>query len=241
MNDPLISLLKVAAITLVFTLFWAFTLGIAYWDLQRRKQAGQQVNTLVWMMVVAFLPFIGLIGYWLARFISRPAAKYPHAQPGGRRETRFKKPAAAIQEPVIEQQSLPTARKALPTILAADVQKATVLGQQPSVPVETAPPATIRCQFSVTSGPDQGKTFLLSQYPAQIGRDPDSAVRLTLDAGISRKHALVYQINGALRIRDLKSTHGTRVNGIPITDQILRPGDQIQIGQTTILYQEQGN
>ena len=205
MNDPLISLIKVAGITMVITLFWALTLGITYWDLQRRKQAGQQVNLLVWMMVVAFLPFIGFIGYMIARFLSRPAAQKGQAQPGGRRETKFKKSTDAIRVPVVEQQPMPAARKALPTIQAADLNKATVLGQQNSVQVEAARPAMLHCRFTVTRGLDQGKTFLLNEYPAQIGRDLDSNVRLEFDTGVSRKHALVYQINGALRIRDLKA------------------------------------
>lgn len=241
MDDPLISLLKVAGITLVITLLWAFTLGASYWDLQNRKQAGRQVNTLVWMVVVAFLPFVGFIAYLIARFLFRPAAQNGQAQPGDLRVTRIKKPAVAGQAPVIEQQPAPGTGKALPTILAADIRNAAAPGQPSPGPFDAVPPATIQCQFSVTSGPDQGKTFLLAQYPAQIGRDLDSAVRLSLDTRVSRKHALVYQINGAIRIRDLKSTHGTRVNGSPITDQILKSGDKIQIGQTTLLYQEQGN
>ncbi len=45
MTNPLIALVEIAAITLLVTLLWAVTLGFAYWDIQRRKQAGQQITT----------------------------------------------------------------------------------------------------------------------------------------------------------------------------------------------------
>ena len=45
-----------------------------------------------------------------------------------------------------------------------------------------------------------------------IGRDPGSDLCLT-DQALSRAHAEVSYRNGALMIRDLKSTNGTRVNG----------------------------
>jgi pSer/pThr/pTyr-binding forkhead associated (FHA) protein len=43
--------------------------------------------------------------------------------------------------------------------------------------------------------------------------------------------------NGAWVITDLNSRNGTFVNGVRITRQYLRPGDQIQIGQTVIVFQ----
>jgi pSer/pThr/pTyr-binding forkhead associated (FHA) protein len=36
---------------------------------------------------------------------------------------------------------------------------------------------------------------------------------------------------------DLKSTNGTRVNGIPITERPLNPGDQITLGATVIRFE----
>ena len=51
MTNPLIALVKIAAITLLVTLLWAVTLGFAYWDIQRRKQAGQRITTSAWMML----------------------------------------------------------------------------------------------------------------------------------------------------------------------------------------------
>ncbi len=54
------------------------------------------------------------------------------------------------------------------------------------------------------------------------------------DLGVSRQHAEIYDQAGVLRIRDLKSTHGTQVNGFSIDDKSLDPGDQIRIGASTL-------
>jgi len=60
-------------------------------------------------------------------------------------------------------------------------------------------------------------------------RGPDILIG---DNSVSRTHAAVFVENGSISVADLMSTNGTRVNGAPVSDHDLRPGDQIQIGQT---------
>ena len=47
----------------------------------------------------------------------------------------------------------------------------------------------------------------------------------------SRRHALVSRRGDACRIRDLGSTNGTIVNGVPVTVADLRGGDEIRLGE----------
>ena len=70
----------------------------------------------------------------------------------------------------------------------------------------------------------------MENLPAKIGRGLDVSIRLDGDQLVSRLHAEIYEQSGVLRIRDLNSTHGTKVNDFSITDKSLDPGDQIRVG-----------
>jgi hypothetical protein len=69
----------------------------------------------------------------------------------------------------------------------------------------------------------------------QIGREPNSELVLS-DPRVSRSHARILQTPQGYVIEDLNSTNGTFVNGQKITSQHLRPGDQIQVGDTHLLF-----
>jgi serine phosphatase RsbU (regulator of sigma subunit) len=61
-----------------------------------------------------------------------------------------------------------------------------------------------------------------------IGRS--SAVQLVLEGdGVSRRHASLESTPQGWSIRDLNSRNGTRINGQPITQHTLQPGDVIEI------------
>jgi pSer/pThr/pTyr-binding forkhead associated (FHA) protein len=98
----------------------------------------------------------------------------------------------------------------------------------------------LKYTFTVTSGSDLGKGFTIGTFPVYIGRDSDSLILLSGDLGISRKHAEIYERDGAIRIRDLKSTHGTQVNGQRIDDKNLVSGDRIQVGRTVLVVKADG-
>ncbi|MCL4562712.1 MAG: FHA domain-containing protein [Chloroflexi bacterium] len=223
MADPLISLVKIAGITLVITLLWALTLTTAYWDIQRRRQAGERVNQFAWMAVVAFLPFAGWIVYRIARLISTGKARNRQGvvKAGERRETRLK--------------AMPEVREPLAAIPEPSLRKKTALSSPKPARAEGECLPSVRYKLSIVAGPEQGKQFIVDRFPAQIGRDLNSVIRLEQDTGVSRKHALIEQVNGTLRIRDLQSRHGTRVNEKPVGEQILKPGDLIEVGITSLL------
>lgn len=68
-----------------------------------------------------------------------------------------------------------------------------------------------------------------------LGRADDSHVVIARP-GVSRKHALIMAGIGGFNIKDLESQNGTFVNGQRITEQPLKDGDQIVIGDTKILF-----
>jgi len=67
-----------------------------------------------------------------------------------------------------------------------------------------------------------------------IGRRDDADIQLS-ESTMSGIHAKIFSGNDGIRIRDLNSLNGTRVNGHRIVESLLHHGDQIKIGKVTIL------
>ena len=89
----------------------------------------------------------------------------------------------------------------------------------------------------VLQGPDQGKRFFLTRTPARIGREKSNLVNLS-DQEVSRCHAeLILAESGAYKILDLGSANGTFLNGQPVTNASLKPGDVIQVGSSILGYE----
>ena len=89
--------------------------------------------------------------------------------------------------------------------------------------------------FQVLEGVDKGRIFRELAIPVTIGREEGNGLRLN-DERVSRFHAKVQQEDGDVIITDLESTNGTRVNGSPVQIRRLRPGDQISLGRSMLLF-----
>jgi pSer/pThr/pTyr-binding forkhead associated (FHA) protein len=84
----------------------------------------------------------------------------------------------------------------------------------------------------------EGKTAVLPTGGGVIGRSRECDVVLS-DQNVSRKHAEVRPSGGKWIVKDLGSTNGVKVNGRRITGpQSLRPGDTIELGTSTIGFDE---
>jgi diguanylate cyclase (GGDEF)-like protein len=86
----------------------------------------------------------------------------------------------------------------------------------------------------VISGLRPGELHTLARERTIVGRSPDATVRLK-DEGISREHAEVCVDGGRVIVKDLGSTNGTFVNGVRVEERELRDGDQLTIGEATLL------
>lgn len=92
-----------------------------------------------------------------------------------------------------------------------------------------------RAMLVIHRGPAQGSRFLLDTDVVSIGRSPESDVFLD-DVTVSRKHAQILRTNTEFSISDSHSLNGTYVNSISVTNQVLRMGDEIQIGKFHALF-----
>lgn len=69
-----------------------------------------------------------------------------------------------------------------------------------------------------------------------IGRATDNGFVLH-DSRASRHHARLQVRQGRLVLTDLRSTNGTRVNGVTVAEVVLGEGDRIQVGDTTLVVE----
>lgn len=83
------------------------------------------------------------------------------------------------------------------------------------------------------SGELKGKNIPI-QGSLVFGRSSSCDVVIN-DAHMSRRHAEITLKDGVLRLVDLKSSNGTCVNGKPVGEQVLKPGDRISFDQVTFL------
>lgn len=75
-----------------------------------------------------------------------------------------------------------------------------------------------------------------------IGRLAACEVALPWDSEVSRAHALLEQVGGAWTIEDRGSSNGTLVNASRIAGpQVLRDGDVLRIGRTTLIFHAAGD
>ncbi|MDO4559302.1 MAG: FHA domain-containing protein [Planctomycetia bacterium] len=91
----------------------------------------------------------------------------------------------------------------------------------------------VQLAFRILSGSDRGEVFTC-QPPVTIGRESGNTLQLN-DLLVSRCHLKIQEDNGVVVLADCDSTNGTRVNGEPVRQWILRPGDIVTLGNTTFL------
>ena len=91
-----------------------------------------------------------------------------------------------------------------------------------------------------TAGTYSGQIFPLNSASADIGRDPMNPIPLPNDTNVSRRHAAIQGNGGQFAVIDFGSSNGTYVNGVKIgaqTPQPLRPGDELNIGNTRFRFE----
>ena len=75
----------------------------------------------------------------------------------------------------------------------------------------------------------------LTRQVTHLGRGFAATLQLE-DPGVSRRHAVVVQRGGAVRILDDRSANGTWVNGRRVFDEELHDGDVIVMGRVVLVY-----
>jgi predicted component of type VI protein secretion system len=83
----------------------------------------------------------------------------------------------------------------------------------------------------------QGKVaYEFAEQSITVGRAQDNMIVID-DPSVSNRHALLEMSGDTYRLKDLDSTNGTKVNGIPITDTVLRFDDRVRFGAIEARYE----
>lgn len=91
-------------------------------------------------------------------------------------------------------------------------------------------PATMEWALVAYAGSTLGRVFPLPIGESLLGRSPDCPLALP-DGEVSRRHACLHVAPGGVRLEDLGSTNGTRLNGVPIQGSAtLLAGDRVTVG-----------
>ena len=87
---------------------------------------------------------------------------------------------------------------------------------------------------------EEPEEFPLGRFNT-LGRHPNNTIQI-LDRIISKEHCQIVETpEGRYELRDLGSLNGTYIQGSRAGNQILNDGDEITLGSTRLLYQEQAD
>jgi hypothetical protein len=144
-------------------------------------------------------------------------------------------------EMALEWRSCPRCTGSTTVTETRDILDATVVVGAPPAPgrrpAASVPESLVR--LTVTAGARAGETLDLNAGRVKLGKapKPETDVRLiTLDDGyMSRDHAALTVGPAGAVLVDLGSTNGTFVNGARVERALLSEGDEIRLGQTTLL------
>ena len=114
----------------------------------------------------------------------------------------------------------------------------TIVFTRPS-PEADAPDSATRAYLLVQTDGARPVQFDLGGALISIGRASDNDV-IVDDALVSRHHCQLKLQHGAYSLADLGSRNGSFVNGQPVQEIALGPGDRIRIGTTDIEFQVRG-
>lgn len=90
----------------------------------------------------------------------------------------------------------------------------------------------------VAEGGRTGQVAPISRL-LRVGRGSEADLRLE-DTCVSRVHCSFEHKDAEVTLRDLRSLNGTRLNGRRVTYEVLRSGDRIRVGKTTLIYFDDG-
>lgn len=103
-------------------------------------------------------------------------------------------------------------------------------------PIESGTELGYPFVLSVTEGPSRGGSYAID--PAEpnqvlIGSSPACELKLE-DPSVSRRHLALEPVGQRLRLRDLGSANGTEVDGVVVVEAMLRGGETLRLGQSSI-------
>ena len=99
-------------------------------------------------------------------------------------------------------------------------------------------PAKPRVNYILVADEVPPLTIKLDKMTSVVGRGDQCDVIID-STQVSRKHCLLEVWEDNIKVKDLDSSSGTFVNGVPIKDGFLRSGDQLRLGNYRLLLHKE--
>ncbi len=90
----------------------------------------------------------------------------------------------------------------------------------------------------ISDGSSQ-RALELTDAVTVAGRSPDNRIAIE-DKQASRRHCQFERTEWGIKLVDLESRNGTRVNDRVVNQALLRPGDRVQIGKHVLTFEDSG-
>lgn len=90
------------------------------------------------------------------------------------------------------------------------------------------------------TGAELGARYQLGKDPVVLGRDDNCDISVN-DDSVSRRHACITPSPQGHVVMDLQSTNGTFVNDVRVTQQLLKDGDYLKVGNGIYRFLAGGN
>ena len=127
--------------------------------------------------------------------------------------------------------------RASDTDRSLDLQRTEALDAVDRLLAEAGAPGTppLPGRYLVVAQDGRQRLVPLARPVTHLGRGFAATLQLE-DPGVSRRHAIVVQRRGQVRILDDRSANGTWVNGRRVFDEELRDGDVIVLGRAVLVF-----
>lgn len=87
----------------------------------------------------------------------------------------------------------------------------------------------------ILEGEQAGSQIFLSKSKSVVGRDKKADI-VVRDPEVSARHCTIEVYETVAVLKDLGSTNGTVLNGYLVKEDLLKDGDRIQVGSTTLQF-----
>ncbi len=117
-----------------------------------------------------------------------------------------------------------------PVVMAADMDL-TQVESQPASENRSAPSPGIHGKIEVLVGNQQISSYLITDNPLLIGRDPSQSLVIIQEPIVSKLHCQIFARAGKVFVKDLNSTNGVYVNEEKVDERELRDSDVVFLGK----------
>lgn len=121
--------------------------------------------------------------------------------------------------------------------VAVTPPEGTLIADPAATAVPGVDPLQPQAFLLVKSGPQAGTSIPITQAQTAIGRSSDADIVLD-DEQVSRMHANITYADGQFTMVDSGSSGGTIVDGVAGETIVLRPGSEVKLGNTEIVFMQ---